>query len=101
MPLLDYRDVLYDGLSSKDGQMLQRLQNNALRIILKQDRGTHITDLHSEANVLMLNTVRKHHLCQQTYKGLNGLAPMYVTEKINLLDNTQNRSTRSTGLSCR
>ena len=96
-PLLDYGDIIYDGLTVKDSHMLQRLQNSALRIILNKDRETHIADLHNEANVLMLTTRRKHHLCHQVYKGLNGMAPMHLSDKLEPIEMHQQRTTRLTG----
>ena len=97
VPPLDYVDIIYDGLAVKDGQILQRLQNTALRIILNRDRDTHIKDLHQEANMLTLNICRKHHLCHQIFKGLSDLAPPYLCNKLELVEMDRQRITRSIG----
>ena len=47
-PLFDYCSVVYDCLSARDTDRLQKIQNCALRIILKMDRRTHIKDMHEE-----------------------------------------------------
>ena len=76
--------------------MLERLQNRALRIILK-DRYAHITEMHNQLNVLMLKTRRKHHLCQQIYKGINHLSPSYISDKLEIIERGEGMTTRSAG----
>ena len=45
-PLFDYADVVFDCLSAQDSDRLQRMQNWALRIILRADPRTHAVDMH-------------------------------------------------------
>ena len=76
---------------------MQKLQNSALRIVLNAGRLTHIDDLHKEANILKLDTRRKHHVCHQVYKGVNNLSPPYISQKLMTADRVGGMLTRTSG----
>ena len=96
MPLINYADVVYDGANVKETQLLQRLQKGAMRIILNTDRYAHIEDMHQNLNLIPLDLRRKHHVCHQTYKGLHGIAPNYIVDKLQIQDSRHSMNTRST-----
>ena len=95
VPLFNYADIIYYGISQKDSNTLQRLQNSALRIVLNRNKREHIVDMHSELNLLQLGTRRKHHVCQQVFKGLNNLAPSYITNNLNYVSSEHNMCSRA------
>ena len=73
VPLIDYADIVYEGINVKDRQVLERLQSSSMMIILNADKSTHIHDRQQQLSLLPLDVKHKHHLCHQTYKGLNCL----------------------------
>ena len=93
--MFDYVSVVYDCLSAKDSRTLQKIQNCALRIILRKDRRAYIADMHIETRLNYLSDRRHLHILVQTYKGVNGIAPNRVCEHINLIANVQTICTRA------
>ena len=69
LPLLDYCDVVYDGLSQYNSDMLQKLQNAGIRSVLQCDSRSHITDIHSEVKLEYLCSRREKHT--MVYHGLS------------------------------
>ena len=45
MPMFDYADIIYDCLFQRETEKLQKLQNSAMRIILKRDIRVHTADM--------------------------------------------------------
>ena len=54
LPVFDYGDIVYHGISKADAESLQRLQNSACRAILKQDMYTPIDEMHAELDISKL-----------------------------------------------
>ncbi len=59
-PPFDYADVVFDCLSVQDSERLQRMQNWALRIILRAEPRTHTEDMHKQLKLNYL--VDRRHL---------------------------------------
>ncbi len=78
LPLFDYGDVIYDCIFQQDSEKLQKLQNAALRIIYKKPHDTPIVELHRLGKIYRLEDRRHYHVCHQTYKCLNDLAPKHL-----------------------
>ena len=78
VPLFDHGNIVYDCLTQKDSDTLQKLRNAALGQILGALKETHIDDMHSELNLITLSERRKHHTSHQVYKNLSGLSPVNV-----------------------
>ena len=67
LPILEYGDMLYTGLTATCKKRLQTLQNKGLRCALKRDMDTSTDKLHSEANLLKLEYRRQQHLLNFMY----------------------------------
>ena len=72
---LDFADFIYDDSSQHDMHLLQILPNNVARKILKEDKYTHISDLHQSLKLDYLNVRRIKHWLTWVYKIIIGLAP--------------------------
>ncbi len=94
LPLFDYGDVIYDCLYQQDSEKLQKLQNAALRIIFKKPHDTPIVELHQMGKMYRLEDRRHYHVCHQTYKCLNDLAPQQLADLFTRSDATHNIHTR-------
>ena len=94
-PLFDYAAPAYDCLTQKDSYTLQKVQNCALRIILKCDRRSHIKDMHQTLKLHYLSDRRHMLTLNQVYKCVNGLAPLNLCSQITLHRDVQIRQTRA------
>ncbi len=81
-PIFDYADVVYDCLNVRDSHALQKLQNSALRIVLKRDRRSHVADSHKDTNLHYLADRRHFHMLNQVYKCVNELVPDRVSRQL-------------------
>ena len=61
LPVIDYGDIVYDCLSSKASNDLQKLQNYALRIVLHSGYEKSISDMHKETKLMFLSDRRHSH----------------------------------------
>ena len=68
LPILDYGDILYHTANVKYPNKLQRSQNKALKICLKQNMRTHTVNIHNDANINYLVHRRYSHACIEGYK---------------------------------
>ena len=93
-PIFDYADVVYDCLSARESRALQKLQNSALRIVLKKDRRSHVADLHKDTNMHYLADRRHFHTLNQVFKSLNNLAAKNIANQLKLVKNQHLRNTR-------
>ena len=93
MPLLDYGDVVYDCLTTKDSAVLQRLQNCALRIILQADKRAHVVTMHQELEMMYTSDRRHLHTILQTVKWVNNLAPAHICLQLTRVEDVHNRHT--------
>ena len=75
LPLFDFNDYVYDCLTVNDSHTLQKLQNTALRSILRVDFHTSIADIHKMAGFPYLSTHRFCHTATEMYMVMNHLAP--------------------------
>ena len=94
LPLIDYADFIYDDSAQYNMHLLQILQNNASRRILKADRLTHVLDLHTSLQIDYLNVRRKKHTLIWVYKILNGLAPKRLERLFTRISEVTHRLTR-------
>ena len=75
LPILDYGDFVYHGISQQDSDTLQKLQNTACRAILRADMYSSIAGMHEELNVNMLYQRRCQHIVAQMFKFAHSLGP--------------------------
>ena len=79
---LDFCNSLYYGLPSFQIQKLQRIQNAAARLILRQRKFEHITPTLIELHWLPVTYRIKCTILVLTFKCLNCMAPQYLKELI-------------------
>ena len=73
LPHFDY-DVLYDAMPKNSAGHLEILQNKCLRICLKCEPRTKVTDMLAEAKVITLKDRRINHTCGIVHKGLTNMS---------------------------
>ncbi len=77
---LDYCNAIFTHLSSKDMIRLQRLQNNAARVIFAADRRTDAEPLLTKLHWLPVAQRVTFKILLFVYKALHDQAPPYITE---------------------
>ncbi len=65
LSILDYSDMVYDCMTKRDSESLQRLQNGACRIILKKGKCTSTDEMHKSLHLFRL--VDRRHLRMTEY----------------------------------
>ena len=77
-PLLEYGDVIWDNLSQGLKDELDKLQNEAARIVTGCTKLVAIADLYEETGWETLSERRRKHKLILFYKMINGLSPNYL-----------------------
>ena len=95
LPLFDFNDYVYDCLTVADSYTLQKLQNTALRSILRVDSRTSIADIHKLAGFPNLSTRHYRHTAVEMFKVVNSLAPAIIQDRFVCVDTISNVNTRS------
>ena len=92
---LTYGDIVTQGMAISQKQRIQKVQNSCLRYIFGLRKYDHITPyLHQQDTLNMDRRVRSHALTM-LHKTVNGIAPVYLTEKLTYRHNTHNHNTRN------
>ena len=78
LPSFDYCDVVWNNCTEKLAMKLERLQNYAGRIILKDCRVTSATSIRRELHWLTLKEQRHLHIATLMFKVINKLGPDYL-----------------------
>ncbi len=94
LPLIDYGDVFYDGTSQKNSIIIQKLQNAALRRILKAPQLTSTAGMHEDLSMDKLHVRREKHICTEMYKIVHELYPRGLMSNIQMLEQVSSRVTR-------
>ena len=96
-PLLEYGDVVWDNLYQYQKDELDKIQNEAARIVTGCTKLVSIVDLNKESGWESLGERRRKHRLILFYKMVNGLAPEYLSSLVPVanrpvynLRNTQN-----------
>ncbi len=95
LPVLDYCDFIYYGITARDQETLQRLQNCAFRAILQVVKYTHTIDTRSLLNMDTLDKRCKKHVSVQVYKYLNCPGPPECRKMFTYTADYHNVNTRS------
>ena len=81
-PLLEYADVVWDNCFQYEANELEKIQNEAARIVTGATKLVSINKLMNETGWESLSTRRKKHKLTLFYKMNNGLCPNYLTSLI-------------------
>jgi hypothetical protein len=92
---LDYANSLLIGLPDCQLKKLQRVQNNAARLIALAGRYDHVTPILKELHWLPISQRIVYKVLLITYKAVMGHAPIYIEELLERHEST--RTLRSTG----
>ena len=82
LPILEYFSVVWDGCSSQDSNALEKLHNEAARIVTGLTRSVSLGNLYRECGWLSLSERRKQQKLNFMYRSVNGLVPTYITDLI-------------------
>jgi len=91
--LLDYCNGLLIGLPASLLNLLQRVQNSAARVVKQLPKSSHITSILRDLHWLPISFRVDYKVLLLTFKGLNGLAPSYISNL--LVPYTPSRTLRS------
>ena len=96
---LDYCNGLLAGLSQKTLYPLQRIQNNAAKLVLLKKKSDHVTPLLHSLHWLPVEKRITYKLCVLCYTCMKKFAPAYLSDSLQLY--TPSRSLRSASDSLR
>ena len=82
LPVVEYASVVWDGCSEQDSQMLQKIQNEAARIITRLTRSALLENLYKECGLATLTQRRKQHKISFMYNVNSGKVPSYIQDII-------------------
>ena len=95
-PILEYSSIVWDNCTVYEAEALEKLQNEAARIVTGLTRSVSLANLYSKCGWIPLKT--RHQEQKQTliFKAVNGLTPNYISDLIPpLVRNTKNYSLRN------
>ena len=76
-PLLEYADVVWDNCTQQEAKDLEKIQNEAARIVMGETKLASIQSLLSDTGWKSLTSRREKHKLVLFYKMINSLAPEY------------------------
>ena len=82
LPVVEYASVVWDGCSERDSQTLQKIQNEAARLVTGLTRSVSLENLYKECGWLSLSQQRRQqHRLSFMYNVNAGLVP-YLSDLI-------------------
>ena len=82
LPILEYSVVVWDNCTMQDTSTLEKLQNEAARIVTGLTRSVSLVNLYRECGWVPLHTRRKEQKLAFMYKAVNDLTPEYISDLI-------------------
>ena len=81
---LDYCNAILAGLPSEDIARLQRIQNNAARLVFKKPRRNHVTPLLIELHWLPVKYRIQYKLATLAFRRFEDTLPLYLSSLLNI-----------------
>ena len=101
LPALDYGCMVWAECGKGNSQRLERLQNQAMRIILSANRKTCTQEMRTKLGLLSLNSRRRFIRLQLVHKIIHNIdCPRQLTGYFSRRSETHNRSLRDNTLLC-
>lgn len=94
-PHIDYCSSLMINYSQQKLDILQKLQNRAMRIILGVNKYTPIKDMLNALNWLSIRQRMIFNTCILIFKMVNGFAPQYLCDRVKMNADRSNYKTRN------
>ena len=82
LPVLEYSCIVWDSCTVQDVNALQKVQNEAARIVTGLTRSVSIENLYRECGWVSLEEKRRQQKFIFMYKSVNGLVPSYISDLI-------------------
>ena len=82
LPVLEYSSIVWDGCSQQDSIALDRLQNEAARIVTGLTRSVSFENVYRECSWSSLVERRKQQKLNFMYRSVNRLVPSYISDLI-------------------
>ena len=82
LPVVEYASVVWDGCSEQDSQTLQKIQNEAARIVIGLTRPVSLENLYKECGWATLSQRRQQHKLSFMYNVNSGMVPSYIQDLI-------------------
>ena len=81
-PILEYSCIVWDGCTVEQWESLQKLQNEAARIVTELTKSVTLERLYQECGWQSLQERRTNQKMKFMYKAVNGLVPSYISDLI-------------------
>ncbi|MCG8046320.1 MAG: reverse transcriptase domain-containing protein [Candidatus Thiodiazotropha endolucinida] len=81
-PLLEYSSIVWDGCTVEQSSSLEKLQNEAARIVTGLTRSVSLERLYTECGWESLQSRRTNQKLKFMYRAVNGTVPSYISELI-------------------
>ena len=96
LPILEYSSIVWDNCTVYEAEALEKLQNEAARIVTGLTRSVSLANLYIECGWIPLKTRRQEQKQTLIFKAVNGLTPNYISDLIPpVVRNTTNYSLRN------
>ena len=95
LPNLDYCSTVWDNASKQAVVRLQRLQNRALRIILRKGPRTHIEDMLNSIKWMSVKQRLDYNKCVLMWRIVNNTAPPYLRENFTYASESHDYETQA------
>ena len=95
LPVVEYASVVWDGCSEQDSQTLQKIQNEAARLVTGLIRSVSLENLFKECGWTTLSKRRQQHKLSFMYKVNNGIVPSHIQDLVSEILNYPLRNNRN------
>ena len=82
LPIIEYSSVVWDNCTDQDANALEKLQNEAARIVTGLTRSVSLDKLYRECGWVALSERPKNQKLYFLYKAINGQEPSYISDII-------------------